>query len=79
MIFWKFRENGTNPPIESMWFLSNGGGLGWVDRHILAFVFFGAVPLSIVYDNDRCLITKIRPYGTAQAGGACSTISCHTA
>lgn len=26
----------------------------WVDGHIHAFAFFGAVPQSIVYDNDRC-------------------------
>jgi transposase len=25
----------------------------WVDGHIHAFAFFGAVPQSIVYDNDR--------------------------
>ena len=36
----------------------------WVDGHIHAFAFFGAVPESIVYDNDRCLVAKILPDGT---------------
>jgi transposase len=36
----------------------------WVDGHIQAFAFFGAVPQSIVYDNDRCLVAKILPDGT---------------
>ena len=36
----------------------------WMDGHVHAFAFFGAVPLSIVYDNDRCLVSKILPDGT---------------
>ncbi len=36
----------------------------WVDGHIHAFAFFGAVPQSIVYDNDRCLVAKILPDST---------------
>ena len=32
----------------------------WVDDHIHAFAFFRVVPQSIVADNDRCLIAKIR-------------------
>jgi transposase len=36
----------------------------WVDGHIHAFAFFGTVPQSIVYDNDRCLVAKILPDGT---------------
>jgi transposase len=36
----------------------------WVDGHVQAFAFFGAVPQSIVYDNDRCLVAKILPDGT---------------
>ncbi|WP_273729423.1 IS21 family transposase [Brucella gallinifaecis] len=36
----------------------------WVDGHIHAFAFFGAVPQSIVYDNDRCLVAKIQADGT---------------
>ena len=27
----------------------------WVDGHVHAFAFFGRVPLSVLYDNDRCL------------------------
>ena len=31
----------------------------WVDGHVHAFAFFGRVPLSILYDNDRCLVSKM--------------------
>src|SRR5690606_28117959 len=27
----------------------------WVDGHVHAFAFFGRVPQSVLYDNDRCL------------------------
>ena len=33
----------------------------WLDGHVHAFTFFGAVPRSILYDNDRCLVAKIMP------------------
>ena len=33
-------------------------------RH--AFAFFGKVPASVLYDNDRCLVAKILPDGTRQ-------------
>ena len=36
----------------------------WLDGHVHAFTFFGAVPRSILYDNDRCLVAKIMPDGT---------------
>ena len=36
----------------------------WLDGHVHAFAFFGAVPQSILYDNDRCLVAKIMPDGT---------------
>ena len=35
----------------------------WLDGHVHAFAFFGAVPLSILYDNDRCLVAKIMQNG----------------
>ena len=35
----------------------------WMDGHVHAFGFFGAVPLSVVYDNDSCLVTKIEADG----------------
>lgn len=38
----------------------------WVDGHVQAFAFFGKVPVSILYDNDRCLVAKILPDGTRQ-------------
>ena len=38
----------------------------WLDGHVHAFVFFGAVPVSILYDNDACLVSKILPDGIRQ-------------
>lgn len=37
-----------------------------VDGHVQAFAFFGKVPASILYDNDRCLVAKILPDGRRQ-------------
>jgi len=36
----------------------------WIDGHVHAFAFFGGLPLSILYDNDRCLVARILPDGT---------------
>ena len=36
----------------------------WVDGHVHAFAFFGRVPVSVLYDNDRCLVASILPDGT---------------
>ena len=36
----------------------------WLDGHVHAFAFFGAVPQSILYDNDKCLVARIMPDGT---------------
>jgi transposase len=38
----------------------------WIDGHVHAFAFFGKVPQSVLYDNDRCLVSKILPDGTRQ-------------
>ena len=38
----------------------------WGAGHIHAFVFFGRVPVSVLYDNDRCLVAKILPDGLRQ-------------
>ena len=35
----------------------------WLDGHVHAFTFFGAVPQSVLYDSDRCLVAKIMPDG----------------
>jgi len=35
----------------------------WVDGHVHGFAFFGRVPQSVLYDNDRCLVAKILPDG----------------
>ncbi len=36
----------------------------WVDGHVHAFAFFGRVPVSVLYDNDKCLVAQILPDGT---------------
>ena len=36
----------------------------WIDGHVHAFAFFGRVPQSVLYDNDRCLVAKILSDGT---------------
>ncbi|WP_346137064.1 IS21 family transposase, partial [Streptomyces carpaticus] len=38
----------------------------WLDGHVHAFAFFGAVPQSVLYDNDRCLVARILPDGSRQ-------------
>ena len=38
----------------------------WVDGHVHAFGFFGRVPVSVLYDNDKCLVARILPDGTRQ-------------
>lgn len=35
-----------------------------MDGHVHAFAFFGGVPQSILYDNDRCLVARILPDGS---------------
>ena len=39
----------------------------WLDGHNRAFVFFGGVPQSILYDNDKCLVSRILSDGTRQS------------
>ena len=34
-----------------------------MDGPVDAFAFFGAVPVSVVYDNDSCLVAKIEADG----------------
>ena len=38
----------------------------WMDSHVHALAFFGGVPQSILYYNDRCLVSKILADGTRQ-------------
>ena len=49
----------------------------WVDGHVHAFAFFGAVPQSILYDNDRCLVAKILPDGTRKRATLFSSFLSH--
>ena len=38
----------------------------WVGGHSHAFAFFGKSLLSVLYDNDRCRVSKSLPDGTRQ-------------
>ncbi len=49
----------------------------WLDGHNAAFAFFGGVPLSILYDNDRCLVSRILPDGTRQRTRSFSGLQSH--
>jgi len=49
----------------------------WLDGHVLAFAFFGAVPQSVLYDNDRCLVAKIMPHGARQRAQRFSAMLSH--
>lgn len=49
----------------------------WLDGHNHAFAFFGAVPQSIVYDNDRCLVSRIMPDGKRKRTDAFSGFLSH--
>ena len=42
----------------------------WIDGHVHAFAFFGGVPQSVLYDNDRCLVSRNTGGRDAQAGAA---------
>ena len=49
----------------------------WMDGHVHAFAFFGGVPVSILYDNDRCLVSRILPDGTRQRATLFSALQSH--
>ncbi len=49
----------------------------WLDGHNRAFAFFGGVPLSILYDNDSCLVARILPDGTRQLTQGFSGLQSH--
>ena len=49
----------------------------WLDGHVHGFAFFGAVPRSIVYDNDRCLVAKIMPDGSRKRTDRFSAMLSH--
>ncbi|OLS42879.1 transposase, partial [Rhodovulum sulfidophilum] len=49
----------------------------WIDGHIHAFAFFGKVPASVLYDNDRCLVANILPDGTRQRATLFSGLLSH--
>jgi len=49
----------------------------WLDGHNIAFAFFGGVPQSILYDNDKCLVARILPDGTRQRTRSFSGLLSH--
>ncbi len=49
----------------------------WLDGHNSAFAFFGGVPQSILYDNDKRLVSRILPDGTRQRTQAFSGLQSH--
>jgi transposase len=49
----------------------------WLDGHNAAFAFFGGVPRSILYDNDKCLVSRILPDGTRQRTRAFGELQSH--
>ena len=49
----------------------------WLDGHNRTFAFFGGVPRSILYDNDKCLVSRILPDGTRQRTRAFSGLQSH--
>ena len=49
----------------------------WMDGHVHAFAFFGGVPQSVLYDNDRCLVSKILPDGMRKRATLFSALQSH--
>ena len=49
----------------------------WMDGHVHAFAFFGGVPQSVLYDNDRCLVSKILGDGTRKRATLFSALQSH--
>ena len=49
----------------------------WFDGHAHAFSFFGTVPLSMFYDDDRCLVSRIERDGTRRRTGLFSGFLSH--
>ena len=49
----------------------------WLDGHNRAFAFFGGVPQSILYDNDKCLVARILADGTRQRTRSFSGLVSH--
>ena len=49
----------------------------WLDGHNKACAFFGGVPQSILYDNDKCLVARILPDRTRQRTRAFSGLQSH--
>ncbi len=55
----------------------SGNWANWLDGHNKAFAFFGGVPRSILYDNDKCLASRILPDGRRQRTRSFSELQSH--
>ncbi len=51
--------------------------VAWLDGHVCAFAFFGGVPRSILYDNDKRLVARILKDGTRQRTQDFSKLQSH--
>jgi transposase len=49
----------------------------WADGHVHAFAFFCRVPMSVLYDNDGCLVARILPDGTRKRAALFSGLLSH--
>ena len=49
----------------------------WLDGHNKAFAFFGGVPRSILYENDKCWVSRILPDGRRQRTRSFSELQSH--
>ena len=49
----------------------------WLDGHNAGFAFFGGVPQSILYDNDKRLVARLLPDGMRQRTQAFSGLQSH--
>ena len=57
--------------------LPGGDDGGLAGRAQQSLCFFGGVPQSILYDNDKCLVSRILPDGTRQRTRAFSGLQSH--
>ncbi len=51
--------------------------VAWLDGHVSAFAFFGGVPRSILYDNDKRLVARIQKDGTRRRTQDFSKLQSH--
>src|SRR5690606_256627 len=50
----------------------------WIDGHVHAFGLFGRVPVSVLYDNDKCLVARILAVGSRKRSKPFSVFLSHS-